>query len=414
FDENLTGPEDWDLSEAAAKLGPLARTTAGILHDEGTLSYLDACRKKAYYAEGLRRYVAKRGLGTPPGAANRRWLRQPRALLNRHGGGLLALKVGESVVAVTSLILSSNSRPSRQQTDRTAAEAAGASNPLDPAPSQVRGSPPLWAALSHRIQRLSMGLVWSVRICQTMRDGPRTIFRLSMTILMPQRTDDITFLTRDGLTITAPAEHEHGYEWWPVCEVLVQDCYRVNSLARQLPSHANVIDIGAHIGTFSTLVGKLIPQAHIFAFEPSPSRASYLRHNLDINGLSDRATVVEMAVSGTGGIGRLAGSVVLVGAGTDEESTVQMVAFENVMSGIGGTIHLAKIDCEGGEYDIIEAATDATLGRIERLLLEYHPASRSRVLHLFSRLSNVGLVERWREDSIPGQLGVVYFDRSGS
>ena len=105
FDQNLTGPEDWDLSEAAAKLGPLARTTAGILHDEGTLSYLDACRKKAYYAEGLRRYVAKRGLAAARHATDRPWLRQPRALLSRHGGGLLALKAGESVAVAAALMV---------------------------------------------------------------------------------------------------------------------------------------------------------------------------------------------------------------------------------------------------------------------------------------------------------------------
>ncbi len=109
FDEDLTGPEDWDLSIAARQLGPVARTTAVILHDEGTIGYLDACRKKAYYAEGVRRYVAKRGMEALRHATQRPWLRQPHRLLNRRGVGLIALKAGEAV-AVGSALISSRAR----------------------------------------------------------------------------------------------------------------------------------------------------------------------------------------------------------------------------------------------------------------------------------------------------------------
>ena len=96
FDEQLTGAEDWDLSESARELAPVARTTAEIEHDEGTIGYLDACRKKAYYAEGLRRYVAKRGVAALRQAGRRPWVRQPRKLMNRKGAGLVALKAGEA------------------------------------------------------------------------------------------------------------------------------------------------------------------------------------------------------------------------------------------------------------------------------------------------------------------------------
>jgi len=52
FDDELTGPEDWDLGESARRLAPVARTVAAIEQDEGTITYLDACRKKVYYAGG--------------------------------------------------------------------------------------------------------------------------------------------------------------------------------------------------------------------------------------------------------------------------------------------------------------------------------------------------------------------------
>ena len=88
FDEQLTGPEDWDLSESARELAPVARTAAVIEHDEGTIGYLDACRKKAYYAEGVRRYVAKRGVSALRQAGRRPWVRHPQGMLNRRGAGV--------------------------------------------------------------------------------------------------------------------------------------------------------------------------------------------------------------------------------------------------------------------------------------------------------------------------------------
>jgi len=104
FDEQLTGPEDWDLSESARQLAPVTRTTAVIEHDEGTITYLDACRKKAYYAEGMHRYVAKRGLWALGQASRRPWLRHPRQLVNRRGAGLIALKLGEATAVCWALV----------------------------------------------------------------------------------------------------------------------------------------------------------------------------------------------------------------------------------------------------------------------------------------------------------------------
>jgi glycosyltransferase involved in cell wall biosynthesis len=103
FDEELTGPEDLDLTVRARRFAPVARTSEGICHDEGRLRYLEACRKKAYYAPGLRRYVRKRGREALLDLGRRRWLTHPQALLCPAGLGLLALKGGESVAVLGSL-----------------------------------------------------------------------------------------------------------------------------------------------------------------------------------------------------------------------------------------------------------------------------------------------------------------------
>lgn len=96
FDEHLTGPEDWDLTIEARQLAPVVHISAMIDHDEGRVRYFDACAKKGYYATGLRRFAAKRGMGALRVVANRPWLREPRQLATPLGAGLVALKVGEA------------------------------------------------------------------------------------------------------------------------------------------------------------------------------------------------------------------------------------------------------------------------------------------------------------------------------
>jgi len=110
FDEALDAGEDWDLSLRTRPLGPLARVDALIDHDEGRVRYLDACRKKARYAEGLRRFVAKHGRAGVAGALDRPYLRHPRILASRFGAGLVALKAGEACAVLVALGTSVNHR----------------------------------------------------------------------------------------------------------------------------------------------------------------------------------------------------------------------------------------------------------------------------------------------------------------
>jgi glycosyltransferase involved in cell wall biosynthesis len=107
FDEQLTGPEDWDLTIRVRAKAPIFRAKAGAVHDEGRVRFLDACRRKAYYAEGLRRFARKHGRTGIGLAIDRPWLRRPWTLLYPHpllGLGVLALKLGE-VTAVTYTLL---------------------------------------------------------------------------------------------------------------------------------------------------------------------------------------------------------------------------------------------------------------------------------------------------------------------
>ena len=422
FDEDLTGPEDWDLTESARLLASVARTTAFIDHDEGSISYLEACRKKAYYAEGMRRYVAKRGLSTLRQASERPWLRQPDKLLNLKGVGLLALKAGEATAMTVALgrawACEQLAMTTLGQHDGEASDDHVPGTLAQPAQCATSSATHLtsWlqsSKLADRGRRTWHAAVWSVRVCTTTRHSARTLARLTLGLLVPKLAGDLTFVRKDGTTLIAPAGN---YAWWPIIEVVIDNCYRLDELAAELREKicCTVLDIGAHVGSFTVALATAVPGAHVIAFEPSADRVAYWRRNVAANGLAGRTQVVRAGVGGEAGRRALAGAGNLVvettGAAGD---LVDVVAFEDVMSWVEGPVDLVKMDCEGSEYEIIGATSLATLGRIERLVLEYHPAPQADIVKLFAKLDEAGLVERWRADSVPGQLGVVSFARGG-
>jgi len=70
-----------------------------------------------------------------------------------------------------------------------------------------------------------------------------------------------------------------------------------------------IVDVGAHIGTTSIAALRRHGFGHAVAIEPDPDNVRLLRANVGLNGLHDRVTVLEGAVSDSAGTRRfLAGS----------------------------------------------------------------------------------------------------------
>jgi len=106
WDEEMTGAEDWDLTLRIRTLGPISRTSACIVHDEGRVRYWSACRKKGYYASGVRRFHRKYGRSGVSLALDRPYLKRPWLLAADPvlGVGLVALKAGEATAVAAELI----------------------------------------------------------------------------------------------------------------------------------------------------------------------------------------------------------------------------------------------------------------------------------------------------------------------
>lgn len=213
------------------------------------------------------------------------------------------------------------------------------------------------------------------RVPQTLRafsNGPAV---LTAMLRGPGRgPDELTFVTRDGLRISTP--NQPGARV-PVYEVFAEDVYDLPWFLGPLastPLHA--VDVGAHVGCFAVSLAHLAPRASITCFEPSTSTAAYLRRNVQQNGLVGRVTVSELAVSDRAGVAQFAdngaGSA-LNGLTRSGGTEVATTTFDQVVAEAGEPVALVKIDCEGGEYDLVLGSSPASWDAVQRVVLEYHP-----------------------------------------
>ncbi len=116
FDEDLTGPEDWDLSMRVAAGNHLPRTASHINHDEGELRLATVLAKKRYYAASSLNYWRKHGrssLGRANVVFRPAFLRSWRRLLPHPvlTAGVLSLKTLEAGAAVWGLIEMQTHKP---------------------------------------------------------------------------------------------------------------------------------------------------------------------------------------------------------------------------------------------------------------------------------------------------------------
>jgi glycosyltransferase involved in cell wall biosynthesis len=65
FDEDLTGPEDWDFDRRVKELGKVGIINAPIYHNEGRFSLREYLNKKSYYTQSFERYIQKWGEDDP-------------------------------------------------------------------------------------------------------------------------------------------------------------------------------------------------------------------------------------------------------------------------------------------------------------------------------------------------------------
>lgn len=210
---------------------------------------------------------------------------------------------------------------------------------------------------------------------------------------------------RDGSTLRLRSDSPDRHI---VQNVFARDEYRLN----RETDLGTVIDVGAHIGTFALRASKAAKR--VIAFEPVADSFALLERNT-----AHRPNVERHAKAVAGRRGRLtlflgknssAHSLhPAEGAPRTGEVTVEALTLADVFEAHGvDRCGYLKLDCEGAEYEILEAAPDDLLRRVDRLGMEYHTVAGGPPSwtgeRLEERLRACGLrVERVPSKNRPGK-----------
>jgi FkbM family methyltransferase len=162
---------------------------------------------------------------------------------------------------------------------------------------------------------------------------------------------------------------------WSIKETFLDDFYHFVKF--QKPVNGTIIDIGAGIGEFAIQAAVACPDCRVIGFEPFQESFDYFRRNAADNSLKN-VTAVQAAVSS------IPGSLVLdtssgnplqfrAQSGISSESSVKTVLLIQYLNDETiDSVDILKLDCEGGEFDILLPLSINDLIRFNRIVMEYH------------------------------------------
>jgi len=145
-----------------------------------------------------------------------------------------------------------------------------------------------------------------------------------------------------------------------------------------------ILEIGANIGYYTILMGKLVGKnGKIYAYEPYPRSVDILTRNVELNNLTDTVEVHNLAVSGENTIkklylGRASNVHSLINYKTDDNNAdyieVKTKDISEILVDSDRKIDLVRMDIEGHERELFSRlSNDISPVLPPRIFFEIHP-----------------------------------------
>jgi FkbM family methyltransferase len=199
----------------------------------------------------------------------------------------------------------------------------------------------------------------------------------------------------------------------------------VYSLEYRQPMY--VWDIGANVGT-TALYFAAVSGWEVSAYELFPATAAAARTNIDRSGLDAKVTLADVGLgksdrrmslpynAGSRGSNGFFGNTALDKQGVDQMIDVSVrdaaEVFEEVYRRAAGRPILAKLDCEGAEFEIIPRLKESgALAKITTIALEVHALPETDPDALVADLLEVGYVVR-RRRKLRKDVDMIYATRA--
>lgn len=184
--------------------------------------------------------------------------------------------------------------------------------------------------------------------------------------------------------------------------IYLRDCYRLLNVS---PAPRTIVDVGANVGLFSLVAKHRFPHAQIHAYEPNPA----LRSSLDSHLAPLDIEIYPEAVGAVDGFIdlKLKENSLHTTVAPNAAGTIPLTAFSKVIARCRGSVDLLKLDCEGGEWDIL--ASPHALDSVRCLRMEYHLWARpgSSVQEIRNLVESAGLTIDYLIETEPGGWGIL-------
>jgi FkbM family methyltransferase len=137
-----------------------------------------------------------------------------------------------------------------------------------------------------------------------------------------------------------------------------------------------IVDIGAHIGTFSVYAAQKATSGKVFAYEPDLKNFKLLKKNKNINKLKNlhvfNVGVMDKVRQNRLNLWRRNSANHSIYASDSKKYTVfKSTTLEKIMAKTG-KINYLKIDSEGAEYPILFGTNPKVFTKIDKIIVEYH------------------------------------------
>lgn len=159
-----------------------------------------------------------------------------------------------------------------------------------------------------------------------------------------------------------------------------------------------LVDVGAHIGSFTVIVAAVMPHATVHAIEPARANFDLLSANITANVLQN---VISHRIALSDRDGEIAlhhaeenwGHSILpvMAAGPDSSEPVPSQTLASFMAENGlDLINFIKMNAEGAEYPVLLEASPAVLRRVRSMAVEFHSVPGHDGERIRERLAECG------------------------
>jgi FkbM family methyltransferase len=168
-------------------------------------------------------------------------------------------------------------------------------------------------------------------------------------------------------------------------ELVLKDSFKNDIFFHELPylnlsKYPVIIDIGAHIGTFSIYCSTKFKNANILAYEASKETYDILEKNVTSNSLASKIQISHKAVSSIDSKVKLYHNIedgnwghTISKAVSDSYEEVDSTSLDSIFEEYQlNNIDLIKFNCEGSEFDIIMKTKLSHLRKIRLSIILYH------------------------------------------